>query len=159
MSYVATPGPTFNPSWTDRNKVIGSQILSNTNVLDLGCGHKDLLKYITPKKYIGLDHNDVADVFVNFNLDFNLPDGPWDYIVCSGLLEYLTEVPSFVEKIKNHSKQYIITYWGKNHKLRGPNNLPEFSVKDFEILVNKHFKVVTHQVWKNHYIFVLEDKK
>lgn len=157
MIYVPTPSSTINPSWTDRNKIIASNILPNSNILDLGCGHKDLLNYITPKTYLGIDYNDVADLSINFNLDFTLPDENWDYIVCSGLLEYLNDIPKFLLTIKHHAKRYIISYWSKNSELRSPNNLPEFTMMNFEEEINRNFQILSKLNWKKHTIFILED--
>lgn len=157
MVFVPTPSSTLNPSWTNRNKVIGSNINNNSSVLDLGCGHKDLLNYITPKTYLGLDFNDIADIVVNFNEDFDLPEGDWDYIVCSGLLEYLVNVPRFIEKIKGRSKTYILSYWSKNNQLREPANLPKFSVEDFIQETKNNFEVVSNLEWKGHLIIIAKD--
>jgi hypothetical protein len=157
MNYVETPRSTLDPPWSERNKVIGSYIDMNTNVLDLGCGHKDLLKYIKPKKYIGIDFNDQADIKINFNLEFSLPRDEWNFIVCSGLLEYLNDVPAFINKIKKTSNKYIITYWSKNEQLRKPNGLEKFSVSDFLDLINQHFIIIEKNSWNNHQILILKD--
>jgi hypothetical protein len=138
--------------------VIGSLIERNTNILDLGCGHKDLLKFVNPRRYLGIDYESGGDLQMNFNLDFVLPEGPWNYIVCSGLLEYIEDVPKFINTIKNQSDYYIITYWSKNRTLRQPNRLPNFSIENFVDLMNCQFDVIEIRKWKNHQIFLVKDK-
>lgn len=157
MIFVPTPSSTLNPSWTGRNKVIAGNINNNSSVLDLGCGHKDLLNYITPRNYLGLDFNNIADIEVNFNEDFNLPEGDWDYIVCSGLLEYLVDIPKFIKKIKGKSKNYIVSYWNKNNQLREPANLPKFSIEDFKNVIENNFKITASVEWKGHLIIIAKD--
>ena len=99
------------PHWTRRNKLIGEEILlPNKSVLDLGCGAKDLLKYYNPSTYLGVDIAETADLIVNFDEEFELPGG-WDYIVNSGILEYVDNLDRYLEKISKLGNEYIFTWW------------------------------------------------
>ena len=99
------------PHWTRRNKLIGEEILlPNKSVLDLGCGAKDLLKYYHPSTYLGVDIAETADLIVNFDEEFELPGG-WDYIVNSGILEYVDNLDRYLEKISKLGNEYIFTWW------------------------------------------------
>ena len=113
--FYSTVGPTLNPTWTKRNKKIGSYIPNRSKVLDLGCGSKDLLEYINPKEYIGVDYQQpIADLNINLNDTFECPrpnKGKWSHIVCSGVLEYLIDIDLFFKTIKGNSKCYIFTTW------------------------------------------------
>jgi SAM-dependent methyltransferase len=100
-----------SPHWTRRNKLIGEQLLSpDRSVLDLGCGAKDLLKYYKPSKYLGVDIAETADLIVNFDQDFELPAG-WDYVVNSGILEYVDDLDTYLKKISNLGNEYIFSWW------------------------------------------------
>jgi hypothetical protein len=157
--YIPTPARVINPSWTKRNEVIASYIKKNKSILDLGCGAKDLLKYIPePNKYIGVDyHDEHADLVLDLNNDFQLPDHEWDYIICSGLLEYLNDIPVFFSKIKNHSDIYIITFWKKYKSLNNKNQVT--SAKEFENIVFDNFYLLAKTKINSHRVYVLKDKK
>lgn len=154
-NYIETPAEVLNPRWSGRNKKVSTFIEDNSSVLDLGCGAKDLLKYIKPIKYIGIDYytNDYADIKLDFNDNFNLPGGPWDYIVCSGLLEYLKDADNFLNNIKNKSKTVIITYW---HNAKGSIDNPNiiYPIDNFTILFKSHFNVIKIDRWDNHNIYI-----
>ena len=77
-----------NPHWEDRNKIIADMMLPNKKVIDLGCGAKNLLKFYNAKKYLGVDGIPSADLVVDLDGNFELPDG-WDYAVNSGILEFV----------------------------------------------------------------------
>lgn len=159
MNYVKTPRSTKNPSWTNRNLEISKRIDKNKSILDLGCGSKDLLNYTTPSYYIGIDYNDIADIKINFNEDFTLPSDKFDYIVCSGLLEYLTNVELFLSKIKNSAETYIISYWSKHNSIREAHQLPEFTLDQFENCINENFLIIEKFKWKSHTVLVCKNKK
>ena len=157
--YVPTQSSTQNPTWTGRNKKISSFIKPNKNVLDLGCGSKDLLNYITPKKYVGVDYNQpLADIQINFNKGFTIPTGSWDYIVASGLLEYLFDVNYFFSKIKNNSNNYIFTFWKDAHNSTSIVNPHLHSTSQVTSIINSNFVVTETDVFKKHLIFICKDK-
>lgn len=159
MNYVKTPRSTKNPSWSNRNLEISKRIDTNMSILDLGCGSKDLLNYVTPSYYIGIDFNDEADIKVNFNEDFSLPPKKFDYTVCSGLLEYLIDIDLFLSRIKNSADTYIISYWSKHSSIRDQAKLTEFTIENFKNSINAHFELIEQFEWKSHLIFVCKNKK
>ena len=100
-----------NPHWTNRNKLIGETMMDpNKTVLDLGCGAKDLLRYYTPTRYLGVDIAVTADIQINFDNDFELPAG-WDYVVNSGILEYIDDPAKYLKRISTLGNEYIFTWW------------------------------------------------
>ena len=124
-------------------------------MLDLGCGAKDLLKYITPKKYVGIDYytNEYADIKIDFNSDFELPDSAWDYIVCSGLVEYLSDLDHFFSCISFKAKKVIVTFWtGAKAGIDNPNCVE--TLDEFDRLFQKYFKVIKVDKWDQHYIYL-----
>jgi hypothetical protein len=157
-NYIETPSKVKNPGWTKRNQKIASHIPPLSNVLDLGCGAKDLLKYISPATYIGIDYNDThADMRCNFNEHFTLPQYNWDYIVISGVIEYLFDIDSFFNTVKNNSKYYIITIWQNYNQLNNPYHLA--SVNDYKHKIQSHFEIVKVDYWKLHDILICKDIK
>jgi hypothetical protein len=101
-----------NPYWRKRNEKIANELMvPNKSVLDLGCGAKNLLNYYTPSTYLGVDGGaKEADIIIDLDTDFNLP-GEWDYVVNSGILEYLFDVDVYLKKIKHLGNEYIFTWW------------------------------------------------
>lgn len=159
IDYVPTINSTKNPSWTGRNKTIASYVTDNTNIIDLGCGSKDLLNYIKPSTYLGIDYNQpLADLEINFNEDFQLPSGNWDYLVSSGLLEYLFDLELFFSKIKQNSKHYIFTYWEIAHKAKAIKNPKVQHIDVVKDLISQNFIVTKTTKYREHIIFVCIDK-
>lgn len=162
MSYIPTYAATENPGWTGRNKKIAGFIKEHSNVLDLGCGSKDLLQYINaPKKYTGIDYNNpVADLSINFNESFTIPKFNWTYIVCSGLIEYLYDIDKFFKTIQNNSEVYIITLWKKFNASWSIDNpyTKELSVLDVENKITNNFTIVKRSSYKKHNIYICRDK-
>ena len=100
----------INPHWEYRNYVISSMMDTNRSVIDMGCGSKNLLKYYNPSKYLGIDGIPYADVVVDLNSNFDLP-GNWDYVVNSGILEFVERPDLYLEKIKKLGNQYFFSWW------------------------------------------------
>lgn len=154
MRYIPTPASVVNPSWSGRNAVIARHIPKKTSVIDMGCGGKDLLNYIEPSKYLGIDYTDShADLIMDFNQQFEI-DGGWDYLVCSGVLEYLVDVDMFLSTIQGKSKFYLITVWGRFHTLNNPNAL---TYDQYMSLIDSKFKIIVRNKWKHHVILKCED--
>jgi SAM-dependent methyltransferase len=158
--YIPTPSSTLSPKWTKRNKRIADEIPEQMSILDLGCGSKDLLNYLNnPKKYIGIDYNQpLADIQINFNNEFVLPKGEWNYIVCSGLLEYLLDLDYFFKQIKFCSKFYIFTFfttYSKRSRLNNPNEIE--SITEFEGKLSSYFEITKVAKIKEHNIYVCKD--
>jgi len=99
-----------NPPWEYRNRIISEMMLPNKTVIDLGCGSKNLLKFYTPIKYLGVDGIPSADLTIDLNANFTLPTG-WDYAVNSGILEFVIRPDLYLEKIKSISNEYFFSWW------------------------------------------------
>ena len=84
-----------------------------------------------------------------------MPDDQWDYIVCSGLIEYITDVDYFFESISKKSQIYIITFWKNVNGSVGiaNNNLPKNFV-EFEQKLKKFWNIENKLKWKEHNIYV-----
>jgi hypothetical protein len=123
-----------DPPWENRNRIISEMMIPYKNVVDLGCGSKNLLKFYTPKLYLGVDGIPSADMVVDLNGDFKIPNN-WDYAVNSGILEFVTRPDLYLEKIKDISKEYIFSWW------RGAG-WGRMSFTDIELLISKNYKIL-----------------
>jgi SAM-dependent methyltransferase len=159
IDYVPTLSTTLNPRWSKRNERISKFIKDDSSILDLGCGSKDLLRYTSPKDYTGIDYKQpLADYEINFNTDFELPKGSWNYIVASGLLEYLFDIDNFFSKVKNKSDSYIFTFWRDAHLAESIKNPKLHSVDQVVNIINNNFSVIKTDEFKKHIIFICKDK-
>lgn len=122
-----------NPHWTKRNKTIANMLPLNKSVLDLGCGTKDFLKYYSPKKYLGVDIVPYADLIKDLNQDLNIETG-WDYVINSGILEYIEDPEDYIQKIKYLGTEFIFT-WYQGQGLGRPSNnvIKNIIEKDYSI--------------------------
>lgn len=121
--------------WDKRNQRIGNLLEDNKTVLDLGCGYKNLLKHYTPSKYLGVDWFDYADIKLDLNQDFDsqIPKG-WDYVVSSGVMEYLDSIDDYLKKVNGLGETYIFTWWTKS------NRYSYDEVKDY---IKKYYKIIS----------------
>lgn len=125
---------TVSPHWEDRNKIISSMMDPNKSVIDLGCGAKNLLKFYTPSRYLGVDGIPSADLTLDLDSNFVLPVG-WDYAVNSGILEFVIRPDLYLEKIKSISNEYFFSWW------RGPG-WGRMSFNSVEKLISKNYEIV-----------------
>lgn len=102
--------------WEKRTKLIAKIIPSYLSVVDLGGGYENLNKYLIKCLYKSIDkYLCTTDTIVaDFNKD-EFPDGDYegqdfDYIVCQGTLEYITDPNNFLQKIKKYGDVLILTY-------------------------------------------------
>ena len=123
-----------NPPWEYRNRIISEMMLPNKTVIDLGCGGKNLLKFYTPTNYLGVDGIPSADLTIDLNTNFTLPNG-WDYAVNSGILEFVIRPDLYLEKIKNISNEYFFSWW------RG-DGWGRMSFNEIEKLISKNYQII-----------------
>jgi hypothetical protein len=102
------------PPWDERNKLIAELIPNNQSVLDLGSGAQTLRKYLKPGcRYQPCDLvNSSSDVLLcDFNADiYPQVQGEYDYVVCSGVFEYMRAPREFLTRVALLGKQVILSY-------------------------------------------------
>lgn len=88
-------------------------IKPGSSVLDMGCGTMALKKYLPS----GCTYQscDVAPrEATTIVCDFNKNEYPsvkiYDYVFCSGVLEYIHDVPAFLQELRKYSDTLIMSY-------------------------------------------------
>lgn len=102
------------PPWDERNKLIGKLVPPNSSVVDLGCGAMTLKGWLSP----GCVYQpcDVVQSAPEVLLcDFNEGLYPaltrkYDYVVCSGVLEYMRAPLDFLKRISQYGSKVILSY-------------------------------------------------
>ena len=97
----------MEPKWASRNIIFKDYNIENKSILDFGCGDKSICNYLTFNNYIGYDLNPKADYNIDFNSDFNI-EHTGDVGLVLGVLEYLDDPHTFIEKIKPSCDRFII---------------------------------------------------
>jgi hypothetical protein len=114
---VATAGA---PSWDARNEIIAAMIPANSSVVDLGCGARTLQRHLKPGcvyRPFDVVRSDDSVELCDFNAGVfpHLPE-PADYVVCSGVLEYVRKPAEFLGKIAMLGRTICLSY---NPRLHG----------------------------------------
>jgi len=134
-----------NSNWTKRTILVSQLMIENKDILDLGCGKKEILKYYKSKSYIGVDIREDADLIINLKDNFIIP-GTYDYVLCCGILEYIDDIELFFKKIMFLGKEFIITWWPKNIYI-------PMSEEDFEKSLNKYFLIIQKKTTNTQFIY------
>jgi len=154
----------FNEAYDERNKLIAQFILEDTTILDLGCGNSSLKMYL-PKgcKYQGCDivKREESTIVCDFNLNEYPPIKQYDYVVCSGLIEYINDVPSFLNKLPLYAEQFIFSYAQKISSIEGrieQDWVNHYTTAEFaELLVTLNYRIKFIETWKNQKIWHLDN--
>jgi hypothetical protein len=102
------------PSWDERNRIIATLIPEASSVVDLGAGAQTLKRYL--KSGCEYQPCDIVksspDIIV---CDFNSGIYPslsrrYDYVVCSGVFEYMRHPSQFLSNIRQYGKRIILSY-------------------------------------------------
>lgn len=79
-------------------------------VLDVGCGNKDLKKYLSRDiEYVGIDVTGNPDVFVDLEKrKIPFPDDSFSCVVCTDVLEHLDNIHEVFDELLRVSNRYVI---------------------------------------------------
>lgn len=115
----------YKTAWSGRNRKIAKLLHDSRfrgSILDLGCGDKDVLRYLRPKQqpteYLGLDRVPPADIIIDFNTQTYAPPKVYDLGLVLGVLEYLEDPWNFLEHYKQYANRWIIL---TSYSQRKPN--------------------------------------
>lgn len=100
------------PAWDDRNRLFASLIPPSSSVLDLGAGAQTLRGYLVDCEYQPCDVVEGEGVlFCDYNRDlYPAVTKPYDFVVCSGVLEYIREPRVFLGRVFSLGKQGLLSY-------------------------------------------------
>ncbi len=145
-------------SWKYRYELIGKHIPKNSSVLDLGGGLGHLKKFLDPScSYVSVDKYPLPGVIIS---DFEAGEYPkfhfkFKFIVCSGLVEYLSSIADFLREIKQYGNTLIISYYYREVPvLTWKNN---FKIAKFEsILRTAGWKIISKDqcLKQDQYVYV-----
>ncbi|MBN1312187.1 MAG: hypothetical protein JXB30_12275 [Anaerolineae bacterium] len=103
-----------SPSWDERNQCISDLIPENSSVLDLGAGPQTLRGYLSRGCiYQPCDVVKISDdvLLCDFNAGiYPQIEQPFDFVVCSGVLEYMRTPLDFLATAAALGNRMILTY-------------------------------------------------
>ena len=102
------------PHWDERNAIIGTLVPEDVSVVDLGAGAQTLRQHLKRScRYQPCDIIQSSEDVIC--CDFNSKRYPvlarkYDYVVCSGVFEYIRDPGDFVSQIRSYGDVIILTY-------------------------------------------------
>jgi len=95
-------------SWVFRR--FKREFKESKSILDIGCDNKQLKKYVSNKKYLGIDMTENADKVINLDEISKLPfkSNSFDLIVCTDVLEHLENFHLIFDEICRVANKYVI---------------------------------------------------
>lgn len=108
---VAQAGP---PVWDKRNEIIAGLIPDGSSVLDVGSGAQTLKKHLPAGcRYQPCDcvQSSPEVAYCDFNAGiYPAVSGGFDFVVCSGVFEYLRQPKDFLKKIPQLGRTTLLSY-------------------------------------------------
>lgn len=140
------------PEWTDRNLWIKNFIPKDSSIIDWGCGTKDILRYITSDHYLGIDILPTADIIVDLDEEIPTITKKYDVGLVLGVLEYLKNYDTFLDKIKDSAHTFIVlSLVDRKQKHNWKNS---FTSDTFKILVQSKWKNVSFEINGNYILAI-----
>lgn len=140
------------PVWTERNTWVKTFINDGVSIIDWGCGNKDILRYVKPLNYLGIDKDLPADIIANFNKEIPVIETKYDVGLVLGVLEYLDNPEYFLKSIKHSADTFIVLCLANRYKKEEWQNV--FSAEDFNNLLIPLWKKVSFER-KGNYILAI----
>jgi len=99
-------------TWDERNRIIASRIPKSLSVLDVGAGAQTLRNHLLDNRYVACDvirRPGVLYCDLNDGI-FPSTDEKFDYVVCSGVIEYLLDPEAVISKLSEYGQNMILSY-------------------------------------------------
>jgi hypothetical protein len=100
-------------SWDDRIVLMAERIRPGSSIIDLGAGQQALRKYLpADSRYQACDlvARDRDTIVCDFNKGQLPPLRKYDYVFCSGLLEYIVDLTEFISRLTAYSDRFLVSY-------------------------------------------------
>lgn len=127
-------------SYANRNHIFKKYNLDGCRIIDYGCGDKDILNFIKPCRYVGVDKNTKADIVIDFNKEKFKIEEKFDIALVLGLLEWLDCPYEFLNDVKSTADRFIILTLIKEDKKEKWKQ--HFTEDDLKISLSKIFQHV-----------------
>lgn len=151
------------PSWDERNQIIAGIIPDRSSVIDIGAGAQTLREYLKPGcvyQPCDLVKGSEDTLLCDFNQNiFPVINHKYDYVICSGVLEYIRSPEQFLKVASGFGGQMIISYAVKlpgtsstdRLKEGWVNHLSKDQIEDLFRLQGFEFEYI--QNWKHQLIW------
>lgn len=98
--------------WDRRNKIIASFIPEGSSVLDVGAGAQTLRDHLSNHRYVPCDVvRNPETLYCDLNRKIYPPvTEKFDYVICSGVVEYLKKPAEEIFELSGFGKYLIISY-------------------------------------------------
>jgi len=160
----------LNESYDDRIAFMSRYIERDSSILDMGAGALALKKYLPPGclyQPCDIVARDATTIVCDFNKKEYPPLKHYDVVFCSGLLEYIEDLPSFLKQACHYSQRFIISYVavrGRSRKrIRKREGLDWVNHYSFwqmvKILFTSGFDIINVEDFAGQKIFLLEKLK
>jgi hypothetical protein len=126
-----------NP-WSNRWAFVKDYIPNNTSIVDFGCGNKELLDYLTPTRYLGVDRLPNADLVADLDEPFFLND-KFDVALLLGVLEYVNDPEYTLTNIVPTANCFIVLSLAVKQKFNWRRAFTEHSITQ---LLARYFQKV-----------------
>jgi hypothetical protein len=134
--------------WYERNFFVKDFIPNNISLIDFGCGQKEILDFVTPSEYLGIDIHEDADIQHDLNKPLLL-DKKYDLGLWLGVLEYLDDPKGSLINQVNCAQRFLIltlnvekkTHHGWKHA---------FTYKSIDRLLTTIFISVEHHFYNKY---------
>lgn len=128
-----------NP-WSDRWEFVKHYLPNGVSVIDFGCGNKEVLDYITPSVYLGVDQLGTADLVADLNSPLELT-GHYDVALLLGVLEYVADPDLTLSYISHYADTFVVVSLAVKKKQEWAQ---AFTQQSIDQLLSRHFAYVEH---------------
>lgn len=130
-------------TWPERARAICKLIPKGSKVIDFGAGYESINYFAKLSVYTAVDKHLCTQNTVK--ADFNAGIWPkvrekYDFAVCQGIVEYIDDVHAFLNKIKEYSECFLVTYRrsSPSNQQKAQARVNYFTPREFESLLFRH---------------------
>lgn len=102
-----------NPEWDERTKLMAGMVRANTSVLEFGSGREMLGSFLPPGctyQPADLAPRSPRTLVCDLNQGFPQLKQRYDFILFSGVIEYIHDLDSLMQHVRQHCAQCIVSY-------------------------------------------------